>query len=219
MGCIITKNIIFYYYTNIHLRKAERENFMRILCLASLGIKSPSFSQIVDYGARDKSLVYIPLIQEEEDDFNGKKSSDYQNNTDKPASKFSKLAKKGAQVGGSVFAGATVVDTLVGSVKDSTTGVMNNVKDIANSTIDTVADIKSNYANKFGKPHEPAEDYQHDDFYRKLQDDDVSGTNEQQIAKSKHDDDENAVTENIDEGIAQTLIDENDVDITDDSDY
>ena len=112
--------------------------------------KMASFAQIVDYGAKDKDLIYVPILYEE-DSFT---SSGSAGTTEKPPAspkikpKLTSYVKKG----GATLAAIEVVPDVAKSAMDKVSNLINNTTNFANDTIDKVASVKEHYRERFPNP-------------------------------------------------------------------
>lgn len=105
-----------------------------------------SFGKIVDYGAKDEDLLYIPILVDEPDSVT-LSTSQPPEKTDSSPNTLKKIVKGT----GATIAAAEVVPDMISSAFNKLSNVVDSAKDFANKTVDGIADVKENYNTKFKK--------------------------------------------------------------------
>lgn len=117
-------------------------------------IIKPSFTQLVDYGAKDKDLVYVPILFEEEDTFTPsalQPPMPQSDNTEGTKRTPKKLGGKILKTGGTIVAGIELVPEVAQNAMNKVSDLMKTTKDFAKDSIDNVSEIKEHYREKFPK--------------------------------------------------------------------
>lgn len=115
-------------------------------------MNNPSFSQLVDYGAKDKDMIYVPILFEEEDTFMsstsqpGLQEPNIAGGTQKVPQKLRGKFLKNA---GTVVAGVEVFPDVAQSAMNKVSGLIDSTKDFANKSIDSISEIKTHHREKF----------------------------------------------------------------------
>ena len=107
-----------------------------------------SFSQLVDYGAKDKDLIYVPILFEEEDTFTSSSQPAMQD-ANAPRKTPQKLGTKVLKGAGGLYAAVEVLPDMAKSAMDKASGLLDSTKDFANKSIDSISEIKTHYREKF----------------------------------------------------------------------
>lgn len=118
------------------------------------------FGKIVDYGTRDKDLVYVPILREESDTFEKMEPNISVDSEFKQPTK-SKL-KKFVQGAGTIYATAEIAPELVGGICDKGSNVINSLEEFATKSINSVANIKETYNKTFRTSKESVNEHKDD---------------------------------------------------------
>lgn len=124
--------------------------------LLNRNVLSVKFGKIVDYGAKDKDLVYVPILFDESDSFSKTTTvDDGTMNTEKtlPKSKFKKLVN----ATGSTIAAFEVVPEVINGICDKCSTVIDKTEELTNKAINSTASIKENYKEKFNNHKDNSE--------------------------------------------------------------
>ncbi len=101
-----------------------------------------NFKKTVDYGAKDKDLVYIPILFDEEDTFVPSSQQDGTKNTN---TSYKPKVGKIVSAGGGVFAAIEVIP-------DTINKVINKTSDVAKNSMQQIKSVKDTYNETFNKP-------------------------------------------------------------------
>ncbi len=142
-------------------------------------VVNPSFSQLVDYGAKDKDMIYVPILFEEEDTFTSSTSQPglQEPNVASGAQKVpKKLGGKFLKNAGTFVAGVEVFPDVAQSAMNKVSGLLDSTKDFANKSIDSISEIKTHYREKFPKEN-PNDNIKSENVHKEEMDEFVANSN------------------------------------------
>ncbi len=112
-----------------------------------------NFKQIVDYGSKDKDLVYVPILFDENDTFVSLSSQEDKNSgLEQYKPKIGNLVA----TGGGVFAAVEVVSDAINKVVDKTT-------EVAKNSMEQIKSVKDTYNETFNKSAKQSDKSENDD--------------------------------------------------------
>lgn len=121
---------------------------MRVTTNTLFNSSALRFGRTVDYGAKDKDLIYIPLLFEEPDNFSKSSENDSATSDEQKSPKKSKL-KSILGRAGTLYATLDVAPDVVRNMTEKASDIVASVEDLANNTIESTAKVKANYKDKF----------------------------------------------------------------------
>lgn len=141
---------------------------------------NPSFSKYVDYGTKDKDLIYVPIIFEEEDSFVPSSTNNSNNPSSSDGINPDKTEKKPSVVGKIATAGSLVLG--VGAIADGVSETLDKIT----SAGDKVFTVSQNCVNTFNRAKDTFFTKHSKDNNSDINNENVLSNEEQYIASPSH---------------------------------